>query len=74
MRNEGVELDERVGIEQEVEAFARGQLAPTVLLLDSVFAAAEQRLGAHRLQSRNAFFVRRQCFSPLTVFAQGQPP
>jgi hypothetical protein len=45
-----------------------------MLLRDAVFAATEQRLGAHRLQPPDAFFVGRQRFSPLAVFAQGQPP
>ena len=57
---ERVELDERVGVEQQVESLARGQLAAGVLLVDPDFAATEQGLGAHRFKPRDAFFVRRQ--------------
>ena len=74
MGDERVELDERVRIEQQVEALARRQLAAACCCSIRVFAAAEQRLGAHRLQPRDAFLVRRHAASPLAVFAQGQPP
>ena len=35
-----VEFDERVRVQEQVEPFARGQLAAFVLLLDATFAAA----------------------------------
>ena len=42
VRDERVELDERVGVEKQLQAFARSQLAALVLLLDPLLAAAEQ--------------------------------
>ena len=67
--DERVELDERIGIEQQIESLACRQLAAAMLLGDPVFAATEQRLGAHR--SAIARCVRHwsaTLFSPLAVF------
>jgi hypothetical protein len=41
MRDELVELLERAGVEQQVDALARGQLAGVMLSLEAVFPAAE---------------------------------
>ena len=57
--DERVELDERSGIEQEVEPLAGRQLAPRVLALDPDRAATEQRLGAHLLEAGEALLVGR---------------
>ena len=57
--DERVELDERPGIEQEVEALARGQLAEGVLPLDPDRSPTEQRLPAHLLQALEALFAGR---------------
>ena len=57
VRDEAVELDEAAGVEQEVDALARGQLAGLVLLLDAGLAAAEERL---RVQVVEALHVRRR--------------
>jgi hypothetical protein len=43
MDDELVDFLERVWIEQEIDAFARGELAGGVLSLETVFAAAELR-------------------------------
>ena len=41
MRDECVELDERIRVEQQIESFASGQLAPRVLLIASFRATTE---------------------------------
>ena len=51
MGHERVEFDERFWIEQQPQAFARGQLAPRVLLIDALVAAAFLRFRAQRQQS-----------------------
>ena len=63
MRDERVELDERARVEQQLESFARGQLAARVLLLDALLATAELRLGAHRHQPLEPLLVRRHGIS-----------
>ena len=50
MGDEHVEFFERAFVEQNVDAFARGELAATMLRLDARFTAALPRLGAPRLQ------------------------
>src|SRR5207247_10341421 len=50
VRHEAVELDERAGIEQRVEALARRHLPLLVLDLDALGAAAELGLGALLLE------------------------
>ena len=57
--DEGVELDERAGIEQQIEALARGQLPGVVLLRDARRAAALARRRAHPLEERESLRVRR---------------
>ena len=42
MSHERVELDERIRVEQQLQALARRQLAAFVLLLDALLAAAER--------------------------------
>jgi len=56
MGDETVELDERARIEEEVDPLARGELSRLVLLLDPLGAAADERLGVHRIEP---FEVRR---------------
>ena len=67
MGDERVELDERAGIEQEVESLARGQLAPGVLSFDPDGSPAEQRLGAHPLEPAQSLFIRRHRGGTLPV-------
>ena len=62
VRRERAELLERAFVEQQREPLARRQLAPRVLLLDALLAAAENRAAAHLAQ-------RRQVFAPLAVHA-----
>ena len=50
--HELVELHERAGIEEHVDAFPRGHLAARVLLLDRGFAARRDRLVVPILQVR----------------------
>ena len=50
MLDEHVPLFEGVGVEQQLDAFARGQLALLVLRLDALLAAAEPRAGAFGLE------------------------
>ena len=59
MRDERVELDERAGIQQEVEPLARGQLAPGMLALDPHRSPTQARLRAHPLEARDPLGVRR---------------
>ncbi len=54
-----VELDERAGVEQQLDALARGQLAVGVLLVDAIGAAAE--LGA-RVERGEALAGREMLF------------
>ena len=49
---EAVELDEAAGIEQLLDAVARGELALGVPAGDAVLAAAEQRLAIPALELR----------------------
>ena len=58
MGNERVELHERIGVEQQLEALARGQLAAFVLLFDAFLTAAEETLSSHLLQTRELRFFR----------------
>jgi hypothetical protein len=51
VRDERVDLGEAAVVEQQVEALARRQLAPRVLLLDPCGSTALSRFLAHRLQS-----------------------
>ena len=64
MRHEGIQLDERPGVEQQIEAFASGQLAGSMLLLDALGSAAELRLGAHLVEPIQPFFIRRHGRAP----------
>jgi hypothetical protein len=41
MGNQGVDFDERPGVEQEIDALAGGELAGLVLLLDALDAAPQ---------------------------------
>src|SRR3989441_9476771 len=50
VRHEPVQLHERPGVEQHVEALARRHLALLVLRLDAVRAAAQLGLGAFLLE------------------------
>jgi hypothetical protein len=63
MGDKGVELDERSGVEEQIEPLARGQLPPLMLALDSNRAATEARFETHLLEARQPLFVRRhgQC-------------
>jgi hypothetical protein len=48
-----------------------------MLLVDPLLPAAELGLLAHRVETRQASFIRRQSvvsFAERAVFAQGQPP
>ena len=58
LRDERVELHERARIEQQVEALARGQLAPGVLPLDADLAAAQSGRLAHLPQAFDPVAVR----------------
>ena len=59
MRHERVELDERAGIQQQLESLARCQLAGRVLSFDPDRAAAEQCFDSHLVESVESFFVGR---------------
>ncbi len=59
VRDECVDLNERAGIEQDVETFTRGELAPCVLALDPHRSPTLVRLLAHPLEARNPFGVLR---------------
>jgi hypothetical protein len=58
MRLEAVVLAERAGIEQQLDALARGQLALLVLLVDSRLAAAQLRAGDPLLQELDLLLDR----------------
>ncbi|HET9520966.1 MAG TPA: hypothetical protein VFO73_07980 [Candidatus Limnocylindrales bacterium] len=58
IRHERIELDERAGIEQEVEPLAGRQLPASMLLLDPRLAPTEKRFGAHPPQALDPFLVR----------------
>ena len=59
VRDERVNLNKRTRIQQEVEALARGELAPGVLALDPHRSPTLARLLAHPLEARNPFGVLR---------------
>ena len=74
MRDEAVDLDEASGIEQEIDALARRQLARRVLPVDAVLAAAFERLGVERIELRDEFgFVGHWGHSASTSRAERQP-
>ena len=56
VRHELVDLDEAAGIEEQLDALARGELARGVLALDAGGAAAEHRLLVHLLELLDLFF------------------
>jgi hypothetical protein len=49
--HERIKFNERIRVEQQVEPLAGGQLAALMLLIDALFAAAEERLRAHVFES-----------------------
>ena len=55
---EHVELDERTGVEQQLEPLAGGELAPLVLALDRLRAAGVQRLLAQLVELLEALLDR----------------
>ena len=59
MGDEGIELDERARIEQEIEPLPGRQLAPGVLTLDPYGPATEQRLGPHLIEPAQSLIIRR---------------
>ena len=75
MGHEGIELNERTWIEQQVEPLAGGQLAPRVLALDANRSPAEQGFGAHLVEAAKPFFIgRHRRFQPPPVLAQRRDP
>ncbi len=48
--DEGVDLDERAGVEEQLDALAGGELARRVLLVDALLAAAQLGRGKAALQ------------------------
>jgi hypothetical protein len=58
--DEGVQLDEGIGVEQQLETLARRQFSPFVLLVDAILPAAESSLRTHRIKPRQSLLVRRQ--------------
>jgi hypothetical protein len=71
VRDERIQLDERPGVEQQVEALARRELAPGVLAIDAGRSPTEQGLGSHALESIEALVVRTQAESPVSVHKDG---
>ena len=57
VHHELVQLLERTGVEQDVEALAGRQLAPLMLRLDALQAAAKARLVFHFEELLQPFFV-----------------
>jgi hypothetical protein len=57
---EAVELGERAGIEQQLDALARGQLAALVLSVDARLAAAELGLGVQLFELLELVLERTQ--------------
>ena len=77
IRDERVELDERSGVEQQLQSFTRRQFSARMLLVDALLPAAQQRLRAHRVEPRRSFLICRQGRSSAAatrVFVQGQWP
>ena len=63
--DERIEFDERVGVEQQVEPFARGQLAGFVLLRDARLATAHPGRRAHLVKAIESLRVgRHRCTAP----------
>ena len=62
--DEGVELDERSGVEQQIDSLASRQLSAGMLLVDAGLAPAEERFRAHRSQPLDPFLVRRHVGTP----------
>src|SRR5207253_6939383 len=57
--SKGVGLHERPRVEQQLDALARGELPPIVLLVDGLLPAAEERLVPAPVQLLDAFLDRR---------------
>ena len=74
VRDELVGLLERAGIEQEVDALARRQLAGVVLLLEAVFAAAELGAALEILEMFDRIHVMPDLRSGLRVAGLGLLP
>jgi hypothetical protein len=72
--HERVELDERPGVEQQLDPLPRGELSAGMLLVDPVLSPTETRFRAQRSQAVDTFLVRRHgCNASVgIVFAQGQ--
>jgi len=51
MGHEGVELDEAVRVQQQLQPLARGQLALGVLLVDAFLSTAEARRRTHLVEA-----------------------
>ena len=65
--DELVGLDERPGIEEEVDALARRQLAGVVLLLEAIFAAAELGPALEILEMLDRIHLARRACGPTAV-------
>ena len=75
MHDEGIKLDERTRVQQQVEPFPGGQLALAVLAVDAGRSPAEQGFGAHLVEAAHALIVRRHRRSNLpTVLVQRRRP
>jgi hypothetical protein len=56
--DERVQLDQRALVEQQRESLASRQLAPSMLLIDSLLPATEHRFRASRLELLDLFAIR----------------
>ena len=72
--HERIDLDERIGVEEELDPLAGRQLSARVLLLDLGVAATEPGSSSHVSKARSPILIRRHGSSIRcrSVFAQGQ--
>ena len=74
MRDEGIQLHERILVEQQLDPFTRGELVAFVLLRDPLLAAAEPRFLAQPLEVRELVSRRHGASSALVVGPAGIEP
>ena len=67
VRNEGVELDERTGVEKQFQALPSGQLPQAVLAVDAGLSPTLARFRPHPVETTQAIGIRRHALAPVRV-------
>ena len=75
IRDERIELDERAGVQQQLQPLPRGEFSTSMLLIDAFLSPTETSLRSQGIEPRQSIFIRRHGRRPPAgnaVFVQGQ--